>query len=484
MELDIVASILNIKSEDLASVEITDRTDTGLVMVHHKQFVNITKYGWIRGIVIDLNLKEIICPAYGPDTTYVSTVVSDSLISTRTGTLELIDDQLNHLTIDLSSVRIEQGYEGTIIRVFCHKGVTYWATHRRFNSKTSRWVVSRSFYDLYVDLGGPEQIFTSDPEEYEHGLNREVYYFLVAHQEVQSVSQAVKDKGRLIFLGTKRSTISSKSFEDDFAKRFPRPDRLTVDQANSILLGNLKYNDIRFRQGDFVIITASNMMVKIVSRSYKWRQDMRDDNPYIRHLWFKYVSDSYIDGRYTMTDEDFLKKYPLMNIVQLTDLEAMIEHDFTFNVEPYNGNPNAVTKSSGARMHMILQTLLLVLPPKGKVDLLNYYREFFEIRKNIIQWLYKLYRNNEDLSKFEPDPQDTQNQGRRQNRINRIKQIINDVTSFAERRLKEPGLNKRKMNKDQLVFENISNLIQKELGTSLYRIYKQMELITNVTPAN
>jgi hypothetical protein len=475
MDHNTVASILNIELGPWDIVDSVDEKENGanLVMVHHRSMASTEKYGWIRGIVIDIEKRAIICPPYGPEDSYISTVVSDSLVPASDGTLSFVDDQMANLSMNVRNVTIEHGYEGTVIRVMCHKGKTYYCTHKSFDAQSSRWVVSRSFYDLYVDLGGPTDLFTGSAEDYEEGLDHEVYYFLVVHQEVQAVSQSIRDKGHLIFLGAKNSTVISRIKEQQLSERFPRPKSLSIREANDLLAGDISQPDYRFRGGEFVILIdrTTNKMVKVISKSYKWRQDVRDDNPNIKHLWYKSVSDSYINGKFSISEQDFLKKYPLTNIVSVNDLERAVFSTMSFTPEPYAGRPSDVTSSPGARLHTILQTLLIVLPPFQKVEILKIYREFFVEKKRIIEWIFGLYRHSVDLSKFDQE-----------GKTNRVKQIIKDVISFADRRMNTPDMNRRCLPRENLVHENIANLINKEMGMSLYRLYKIME--ADATPVN
>ena len=123
-----------------------------LYMVHYSENADMTKFGHLRGVVLDVHAKCVVCASYG----YAPTITTDHLQITKDGCFEWKDDESGQMyKIEPSQVSFKMGFEGAIVRVFKHNGIVYYATHRRLDITNSHWGQSMNFRDMFKQLGGP-----------------------------------------------------------------------------------------------------------------------------------------------------------------------------------------------------------------------------------------------------------------------------------------------------------------------------------------
>lgn len=470
--IETVADILKIENDGTWEIVDSD-TENNLVMIDYRAQTSSKKHGWIRGFVVDTNKKTKVCWPYLPNVN----VVADKLQLSSHGTVDLSDETGQAVSINPDDHLIERGCEGTVIRVFFHNGKTYYATHRKLDASQSRWITTKNFSEMYDDLGGPRDLFYGSGDFSTVYQLDTVYYFLVCHSEVQIVTQ--HGAGRIIFLGTMEGSFGvltvcsatvghgDNTTVDRLLERFPRPTPLSLEAANAVLEGN-QHPDYRLSHGDFVVITdkAASRTIKVMSRSYNWRSNIRNDDPNLEHFWFCLSSDAHLTGKRMLNDRDFMVRYPIVKIVDRRLIFNMInrEEDIPMDLADETSD---ILRSCHKRIQLIFQIVVHILPPCQKSKMVAIYTEFFGHRKNTTDWLYSIYYGKVDTKQFE-----VVRSGKSQG--NRVKQIIDEVTRFAEERNRNQ-LNPKLLPFDRLVFENIVNLIAKESGNSLYRVWKQLK---------
>lgn len=464
--LSTVSNILGIPIDGTWEIADIDE-DNNLMLVHGK-----TSDSRVRGQIIDLSLGKIVCPSFG----MVDTVISNHILikyhpDPTYKEIDMEDEQKKHQIFNLSDVRIENGHEGTILRVWfdTNKGMTRYSTHKRINSKISKWIVTKHFYDMYEELGGPTDLFK------EKTFPDQVFFFLIIHPEVQVVSSKDIGKGRLIFLGTSWDQnpqgVDSLPLEirSYLESTFPREKPLTLEEANAKLKS--PGPDYRIDGTDFVVISQGERHIKVVTPGYKWRSRLRDEEPNLTFMWYKAVTHSYQSGRMGLPDEDYLRNYPLLKPIDKTIIKRRLETGQPLSFELLD--PSEKPKlNNNFRLHNIFQIYLTSISPSHRLELFKIYQDFFRQRTELSSWIFTLYKNPEDFQK---------DKVKEKLSLKRIDKILSDVEKFASQRQDQRSnrdpISGQTLNYDQLVWDNIKNLIAKEAGKSLYRLVKTMEQV-------
>src|SRR5437763_8501385 len=167
-----VCDILGCK--DIQSWSIID-TFEDLALVHYEEDSDMTTYGHLRGILVDIETGAIIADSFGYTPTALANKIEDN-----DGIISIKDkDDVNH--IFSGDYHIKRIFEGVVIRVIWYKSKLYRITHKKINPVRSRWGSSKPFISMYEEAGGPsaEQLFdTSKP------YSSTCYHFLVVSPEL------------------------------------------------------------------------------------------------------------------------------------------------------------------------------------------------------------------------------------------------------------------------------------------------------------
>lgn len=303
-----ISAILDIP--DTESWDIFDsKPDKNLYLVHYTDKADTKIYGQIRGIVVDINKKEIVCRSYG----YAPISVEDKL-EIKNNILTITDQAGNVHQIDENNLQIKRGYEGTLIRVFKHENVIYFSTHKKISCIKSKWGKSITFLEMYNELVqyDPENLFFKDEDSCPV-----VQLFILVHPDVQHVSKIdLSEGGFSIYLGGKfaRNVENESKYSELLNIEIfstNKEEIIDIDEANDFLASGfypevkLK-NDLRLNPGEFIMIYNSvdgeiKDVIKVQSTGYNWRSFIRNNNANICHQFYKlfnYLSPKALDDKF------------------------------------------------------------------------------------------------------------------------------------------------------------------------------------------
>lgn len=281
---DTIASITGIPNTK--NWEIIDQIpDKGLYMIHYTKTADLKLYGQLRGVVIDIINKQIVCRSYAhsPIAVYDELKLTDNelIIHDENGTIH---------TINKNNLRIKRGYEGVLIRIFKHDDVIYFSTHKKINAVKSRWGNGVTFIQMYNELVvlDPYDMFGPEPS------SPVVQLFILVHPDVQIVSKIdLIEGGFSIYLGGKlvREVEDEKKYEEYFnidSLISEREESISLTEANKFLshghYPKIKLEeDKRLNPGEFVIVQdiqnkEINDMIVVHSTPYNWRSFVRNND--------------------------------------------------------------------------------------------------------------------------------------------------------------------------------------------------------------
>ena len=496
-----IAKILQIPNND--QWELCDSIpEESLYMIHYTDIANPEIYGKYRGTIVDTKAGIVIRKGLG----YTSTVTLDQLpINDQKQYLELTDE-LNNVHL-LDKIMITRGFEATHISVFKHNSKVYHSTNKRINSSKARWGGSKTFLELYYEVGGPLDDYLFDPQTVNSPF---VYDFLIVHESLLNVTKLPVGVGFIVSLGVKTmwdqknnpypdTTNLSKDFiiatieGTDKLPLNPKtpviytPSTINIETANA----HLKYGfydiqdynnlDQRLTPGEFVIIynldSENNIAktFKVQSTSYAWRWNVRNNDPNVKHRLYQLSSQANgINGTdLELLIEGFVGEFPVMdkyddyfcnfndyinNKLQGEIIESpLIVYPQRFNY--LNTDYSKMLETKEQRFQNIFLCLLMSIPLHLQKEYLGYYNQFQNDRYNVISWL-------KDFAIKGNIPVDET--------YYRVRNIIQEAKKQAKYQKSLPQQSTKNINFTSLVNKIIYTFIHRERGDSLYRLIKLM----------
>lgn len=314
--------------------KILDQVDDRLYLAHFNDEADVDKVGHIRGTLVDVVKRRIVCSSPG----YIGTVISDVLKPEADNKLHLTDCIGRNKVFDLKDIKFFPGVEGVIFRIAKYMGKVHILTYRRIRTAHSRWGSSPQFISMWNDLGGPKDEEMFNPA---FPSSNWCHNFEVVHPSLLIGTRHEVGKGCIVYLDsqqywtpdpeeegvdtdnfyhpvTERYGTSSRSFSEEtsnsrsFSKETPdeKTDEnvskvkhlpsLTLEEANQFLLKGWYPNqplsaDRRMDCGEKIVICRyhDGLLVELLtvqSESFSYRRVMRENDPNIVHRFYDLVT--------------------------------------------------------------------------------------------------------------------------------------------------------------------------------------------------
>ena len=466
-----------------------------LAMIHHQQDADMNVYGTVRGVVLDKKVGNVVSYSYPHAPKFVLPALAniDGVV--------MLD---KNTAIPFASLKIKIGFEGPLIQIFKHNGKVYHATRKRLDSGKSRWGNSKIFEEIWKELEGPadEVLFSADKK-----FSPYCHTFIMNHPDVLICTKDNVGRGNLIYLGPKQmystevercpypldevdcelhvpNTVSSYdptsgNFAEDPqnggkpTKSIHSPETLTLEEANKHLLFGFyegfegyQFLDPRLLPGEFIILenVESKMMYRVESPSYAWRSGMRNNNPNFLHRFFELLDLAYL--RNSAEDEQkYMNSVPILTVYDVDSLRRNIEAN-PMIVWPQNTEVvEPIPTNKDEKLYNIWQCFLVSVPICRQSMVVEFYDLLMKRREEVTNWIIDRSREMDkiDILKFS----------------RRVQDILMKTRSFAAEKVRR-GENVDRRSKvvktiEELTIENIRNFISKEMGSSLYRIIREMD---------
>lgn len=488
----LISEILKIPNDPRNWVVQDEIPEQNLYLIHYSQTADLNVYGNLRGLIVDTELKSIVCRGR----CYTPIVTSDHLVLNQQNQLVLVDENKQVHTI--SKFSIERGYEATTLNVWKHNGKVYHSTNKTIDASKSHWGKSKTFLQIYRELGGP-----ADEELFNPGLthSRFVHEFLIVHPDLLNVTKLPIGEGFIVYINAKVmwdlenpnfQTVVNKifDFEPKGVKGSPdllmnsktpfihTPTQITLEQAND----HLKYGfyreqdlskiDPRLTPGEFIIVYSFDAagkiekIVKVQSTAYAWRSGVRNQNPNLKQRLFMLVNDSYKEKTDHPEEsyDRFLAKYPLIAPKELSLVMDILSkgpiiifpQDKDYTKDKY---PDMIQKTE-QKFYNIFLCFFMAVPLNFQEYVLNLYNEFINDRNEVMEWLKELSKINYDTVS---DPL-----------FYRANNIITEARRQASYTMKNPTQYSQGHSFYYIFSKNIYSFIMRERGNTLYQLVKLM----------
>lgn len=466
-----------------------------LALVHYDDGFEET-FGELRGVVVDTDVGAVIAPSFG----YTPTVIGSEIMVKNGNTVVVNEGQPDvdlPITIDDPNVKFKRVHEGVVFREFWYDGERYSITHKRLRPLKSRWGNSPFFLDMYKAAGYPsdEELFDTTKR-----FSTSCYSFLVSHPSLLVGTKQIVESPYLVFLyhhvidpkrPSEETAPGKMAFETTpeitgkvSTPFIHNPPSLTLEQVNKHLkfgyYDTFSCDDYRMYTGEAIIAYKMDQgnvsyIVKINSPSYEHRCVMRGDNHNINHQFYalmnkitppiKYQNDANQEQEKYIAD--FEKKFIVTELYDKEALLSIYNAAGTILTLPKSNRQellNHILYDRDTRLRILWINYVLSLPPSSQKAGLDILDEYFSNRKKVTTWLQQIERTHKDINSTEY--------------IDRVKTIITASRSLARSAMKG-GANYtsrgREMNLGESIRNTIRNLINKEHGTSLYKLINAMK---------
>ena len=382
--------------------------EDGLYLVHFNPNSDMKKYNNIRGLIVDIDNRIIICASGG----YTPSITLDQIEYDDNNKLVLTDSHNTIHNLKSEEIKFQIGLEGVVLRIFKYNNKVYYSTHKKIEVRgtKSRWGNSTTFSDMIEKLKFPsdDELFPSDVKN-----SKYVHIFMISHPDILHVSKDYIKNGYISYLGHREMNLKLDNNKDilknienitdslDDAKnnnKYYNPKYLTIDEANKYLkygyYPDLALNDDkRLRYGEFIMIydNNGNWSIKLESEAYSWRSSMRNENPNIYHQYFILSGSSKTDTNQYDALIEYKRKYPIFDVYNIDSIITYLKSGKTFLKWNQNNTSNELVFTPSGRLYNIWICYIMSCPLHRQYEVSKIYNRYFEDKNTLLIFLYNLY---------------------------------------------------------------------------------------------
>lgn len=484
------------------SWEIIDsKPDADLYLVHYGSDANMNIYGHIRGIIVDIKKRMIVCDAYK----YTPVVKCDELKADSDGRIQFRDTLGKRYVGNVNTIKIFPGFEVVTIRAFLHNGIVYYPTYRKINiwNSGSRWGDSIEFDKMALELKIPpkEVLFPRKEMLY----SSYTHIFMLVHKGILNATKADIKDGYIVYGGTKDvwqpdvETLEKIGVDLDFLDMSPvnldltndldeakntlklfKPDNFTLEQANQFLKYGyysskcVNQSDIRLNTGEFVIVYTNNSsdpfknVLRIESSSYRWRSLIKNDHPNIKYRYFQLQNMVRMDTSTVDGMAEFRFNFPKMSKFSVQSIIKKVQTGYIHFWPPCVDITDQIF-SDEDKKYNIWACLLMSVPLHKQKYVVDLYYQLEITKKETVEMLYKIYLNeNPDRESDDSECDDSRSRAMDIIKLGKGHALRNLNTNFSSLITSKDNISTL----NERVKYNLEYLINNESGESLYRVYK------------
>ena len=411
-----VAEILGIEENGPWTITWSDPA-SGLYIAHYFASADMEKYGWLRGVIVDLPHRMV----YGVPFGYTPVVMSDQLTPDGKGDFAFTDIRGFPIKFNQKEVKFRRGVEGVQVNLIWHNS-TFWVfTHRQEASKVTWPGSGLSVMEAYRRANGPR------PEAFFDTSKKYARYSHTAILNIEQFASATKQdigKGTFAYCGYVENWIRGKSpfleeevdnelwvppMEDELpdvitAPILYNPPDLSLDEANDFLRYGWqeKYEDNEdpvLRSGEFVIAQTGDNLVEIASSAYLWRREKVGTTPNLVRQFCLLADDA--ENRLDSEEKffQFISKYRLLPPLNMEKVREDIITGDPLISWPL-GDEIPQYRHHIDRLKIIRDNLLACVPLHRQLQIIDVLDVYLAMKKEIIAWLLKNRPEEEDYGKF------------------------------------------------------------------------------------
>lgn len=498
LTVDVSESELKVKIAKIARLpnteqwKILDRKGK-LFLIHYTDDANMQEMWWVRGLVVDVEAERVIGDSFG----YTSYAVCPKLMYVEDKlTVEDVDGVAHTFHKDTAMIKV--AYEGVVLRIFWYDSQLWMVTHRRLDTKGSRWGKSRLFLKMYEEAHGPlaEQLFdTSKP------YSSTLYMFMVVDPELITATRQQVKVPYLVHiasmhmdLGRPTDDVATGVYVTPSIEKVPgmvnesfvhRPPTLTLEEANAHLDHGYyspqpAATDERLTTGEALIIyrTGPNGhvedVVKVYSPAFHHRFRLRGDNQNLPHQFHTLVD---IAGHGKLNERSWyefsrqLIVFPLYPVKDIKEMHKSLGAILTLPQDASVTMEKFTTREQ--RIHLLWLNFVLALPSTQQSEALELLEKFHQDKRELVAWLKEFEETHKDDKLLEATAEE--NQG-----------ILRDFLLAARKEAKSQLHSGRRSKKGMvLTYPNIIKLVierhfERSRGARIYALVRTMKIAKGI----
>nr|QBK89517.1 MAG: RNA ligase with polynucleotide kinase domain [Pithovirus LCPAC001] len=397
VEKRIASEVLKVPEDD--SWNVVD-VDGDLALCHFRHGVENKYNVHIRGTIIDIKNKCVVCSSFDSDTVIVSERIAED-------NLNYILDDGTQLSKDESE--LYRGMDGVVVRVFKYNGKVYLSNYKKIDIVSSgAKLISTPYSKLYSESGGPDlnSFYASDKD-----YSPWVYTFIIVHPELINVSKIpIFDSGKVFFLNSNKLwnkdnspfPIDKVDFDISKGVNFKITPEISVKNANEFLhTGYYPVKDSRYkslepqsRPGEYVALYHRTVNKKVPtvylihSKAYNNRYRIKKSNPYLKFRFYQltnYARNGNSDPKCRTTYD---KMFPKLTSVDIKNLKANIDTNY---ITYLPSDPNKSLKTFMDRLENIWLNFVLAVPLNQQKYALGLLDTYLQDQQMVTKWICNLY---------------------------------------------------------------------------------------------
>lgn len=484
----ILADILQIPNTN--DWDIYDKVvEEGLYLVHYNRNANLKEFGHVRGIIINIETKKIVCASYGYTPGLICDEINFSSTSSNDEGIQIVQDEDgNNFILKEKDLEFRIGLEGAIIRIWKSGEKVYYSSHRKIEIRgtKSRWGTSIPFYQMLEKLNMVnENVFFPEPSI----KSSVVHLIMITHPNLLHGCKDLIGEGYLSYLDNiqmdpnyDEEIYLPSNLTNDLAlakehNHLYHPESISIEQVNKHLKygfnENYKYdpNDIRLGFGEYVVaINKTNKnypinCMRIQSTPYTWRLNMRDNGINPLRQYFILLNSSHIDTTIGNNINDFKNKFPILNKYDVSSIKKLLIDDGRIIREWKQDNTsNSSILTYEDRIYNIWACYLMASPFHTQRDVAKMFDFYNDNKIKLIDYIHNIYltKNYKKIENIKHG--------------NYIKEIITSSIKMTKKRLYKNGVYQI------LEKDDYNNMIKESIRVSLlmreesinYRMMKLM----------
>lgn len=255
-EPDIV-QLLNIPEDQTSNVRVFDEIP-GLQLVHYLSSGN-EKISHLRGVVVTTNETppRVVCKSFPFTPEYLTT------------DFKMSDEEV-------SSATCTNGFEGTILRVFCYNEKWYLSTHKKINGRSSRWN-SPTFGELFNDCLGQDKDAQTDFSMFNPN---HCYVFLMSHVQNSLVCKHVENVLHHIVTYDTANSMAVVTDEKINHPSIRYPEQLKFSTRDEVV-EYVDKMDSKIHSG-LILFLKNGEVCKVINKDYHNKRQIRGNEPNLR----------------------------------------------------------------------------------------------------------------------------------------------------------------------------------------------------------
>lgn len=411
-----VAKVLRI--DNVPDWAIVDQKQVNGHMLYQVNFVptgNLVKYGYLKGVVVDLEARTQVSQSWG----YTPGTILDELVPDDKGKLTLTDHRGLQHEFDLAHTIIKPVFEGAIISIFKSHGEVHYSINTSMYAERggkNHFGHMGNYKNVYFQLGGPREDILFNPYK---DYSPYTYTFLIMRKELMSSMKLDPGKdGFLVYLGAFCNwDVNSPPYpidkceliaefdenHEEVLTEFPEydivepfvyaPPSFSLEQANNHLRygwsapynDKLTHNYHRSGEGIVLIDAQTRKSLFVYSNAYAWRRTIRGEEATLKQALYVRLNDAYL------INEEFNDKYPIMAEMDLWSCEELCNEGQYIVTWP-SSIENMPINTVMDKMTIVWLSLLISCPPPSQPEVWKLMNQYYSDKVYLMAELQNLIK--------------------------------------------------------------------------------------------